>query len=102
MFLNNTLTRVIPKEIDIGMGYTKLEMTPTYDIYDTDRQPYSPQLARKQYGLSDDGVRYRCFTTKKGLKAGDYVACEGLFYLVLLANDWENHTEIILGVFKNG
>ena len=102
MFLNNTLTKVEMTETDAGMGYKKKAFVETTDIYPVDRQPYSPGLAKKQYGLSEDGIMFRCFTEKAGLKTGDYITCDNAFFIVLLAHDWENHSEIVLGVFKDG
>jgi len=102
MQYNDMLIRVKIHERNTGMGYTKKSFRKTGDIYKVDKQPYSPELAKKQYGLSDENIKYRCFTEKQGLKAGDYVSCKSLFYLVLLAHDWDKHSELILGAFKNG
>lgn len=102
MYLNSVLTKLDKQEIDTGMGYNAPVFIETEEEYHVDRQPYSASLARKQYGLTEEGVIYRAFTQKKGLKTGDYVKCAGDIFVVMLVNDWENHSEIVLGVAKDG
>lgn len=102
MFTNNSLIKLKTINKDTGMGYSGKGFRKTFLTFPVDLQPYSSELARKEYGLSAEGIKWRCYTQKKGLVNGDYVQCGVERYVVLLVNDWENHSEIILGVFKDG
>jgi len=102
MYVNGVLTRLEITEKDAGMGYIEREYTSSGETYPVDLQPYSKELAKKDYGLSEEGVVYRCFTEKRGLVLGDYVSSGDIPYHVLFVHDWENHSEIILGLIKDG
>jgi hypothetical protein len=101
MYFNDTLNLLTVSEKDAGMGYTKKCFRKYGEPFAVDRQPYSPEMARKEYGLDDSGARLRCYTKRKGLTDGDYVRLgNGDKFVILLVTEWERHTELILGVFK--
>lgn len=102
MYTNDSLTKLSVSEKDAGMGYKQKIFRKTGLTFPVDKQPYSAVMAKKEYGLGDEGIKWRCYTQKKGLANGDYVQCGKERYVVLLVNDWENHSEIVLGVFKDG
>jgi hypothetical protein len=107
MYVNAVLVKVSPSSADAGMGYKKRLFRKVGAEFAVDMQPYSPEMARKAYGLEDAGVVWRCFGSVRGLKAGDYVRVESGAvpkekYVLLLVHEWEGHTELVLGVFKNG
>jgi len=111
MFTNAVLTRVSPSARDEGSGYKKLLFRKVGEPFAVDMQPFFPGLGadgkKTAHGLDTGNVQYRCYTLQRGIKRGDYVRVESGAapkekFLVTEVNEWENHTRLILEVFKNG
>lgn len=97
MYFNNALTQVKKSQrLKDTYGYYKDEFLITNKKYRADVQPYNSELLLKQYGISENLIKYRCFLKDKGLKIGDYVSLNNTIYLINYLEEWESHVEIIL------
>jgi hypothetical protein len=104
MYFNTALIRLKPTETEAGMGYVNR----TFDIKDgrsvrCDKQPYSSEAAKKEYGLDVSNVMWRVFIQPKhNIAVGDFLRfiAEETVYTVVMAHRWENHTELVLATVK--
>ncbi|WP_458788351.1 hypothetical protein, partial [Vallitalea sediminicola] len=71
------------------------------DGFAIDAQPYSSQTAQEEYGIQKDNIRYRCFSDNPiPMEEGEYIRVSDENYRVVLAHEWDYHTEFILQWLK--
>ncbi len=94
--MHKTAIKTLPTEIRDEEGYIKVSFVDTDIKFGVNAQPYSSKMAQEEYGLQVDSIRYICFSDEPiAMEEGEYVRLKEV-YQVVLAHEWECHTEFIL------
>ena len=78
------------------------ECDPDIDPYTCDVQPYNGSLAYRNYGVSDDSIRWRTFgPANTNLADGDHLLFtsgkyDGRTFEIRYVRSWETHYECLL------
>jgi len=107
MLAQNDVCTIIKKTENTAPSFTSNqpsfpECDPDIVSYTCDVQPYNGAMAYRNYGVSDDSIRWRTFgPANTNLADGDHLLFtsgkyDGRTFEIRYVRDWENHYECSL------